>query len=530
MSNQTLMPAQDEKFNFKNIRTGRKSGVLLHITSLASPYGIGTLGAAACEFIDFLAQAGQCYWQILPIGPTGFGDSPYQSFSTRAGNPYLIDIDLLIQDGFLKKNEPAKFDFGTDQERVSFSLMWENRLSLFRLAWERMRDGEVPVSLSEEFEQFKHNEEEDWLAEYALFMSIKKAFDGVCYNEWPDEFKFRNAKALADFTAQHQDEIEFRKFLQFLFFRQWERLHLYARDSGVEIMGDLPIYVAEDSVEVWTQPELFQMDENLNPVFVSGTPPDDYAAGGQLWGSPLFKWEAHEEQGFKWWIERVRFQMRFYDMLRLDHFRGFESYWAVPYGDPTASRGQWKPGPADKLFDAIKTELGDLPMFAEDLGYMTKEVSEFRERTGFPSMKILQFAFNPDNLSDHLPHNLVENVVFYTGTHDNDTILGWREEEASEKELDFAKNYLGLNEEEGFVWGMMRGAATTVANTVIYQMQDLLELDNKARMNVPATLSGNLQWRMKPGVLTSELAQKLRNLTGISGRLSSKEPGTADQH
>ncbi|MDD2427844.1 MAG: 4-alpha-glucanotransferase [Eubacteriales bacterium] len=513
------MPAQDEKYNYKEIRTDRKSGVLLHITSLPSPYGIGTMGAEARDFIDFLVQAGQSYWQILPIGPTGFGDSPYQSFSTRAGNPYLIDIDLLIQDGLLKEDEAKQFDFGSEPERVDFSLMWKNRLSLFHLAWKRLSEDNLR-SLRLEFEEFIKEEGETWLHEYALFMSLKDAHGGIGWADWPDEFKLRDPVSLVKFSESHKEEIEFCEFMQFLFFRQWERLHVYARNAGIEIMGDLPIYVAGDSVEVWTQPELFQMDENLNPTFVSGTPPDDYSSGGQLWGSPLFKWEAHEADGFKWWIERVRFQMRFYDMLRLDHFRGFESYWAVPYGDATARRGQWVKGPADKLFNAIKDELGDLPLFAEDLGYMTKEVSAFRERTGFPSMKVLQFAFNPNDLSDYLPHNMVENAVLYTGTHDNDTIRGWIEEEASEEELEFAQQYLGLNEEEGFVWGMMRGAATTVAKTVIFQMQDLLELDNKARMNVPATLEGNWEWRMKDGVLSSDLAQKLRELTRISGRIS----------
>ncbi len=519
MTVETLYPVQDEKYNYKELRSGRKSGVLLHITSLPSPYGIGTMGEAARDFIDFLVQAGQSYWQILPIGPTGFGNSPYQSFCTRAGNPYLIDIDLLVQDGLLNKEELDQFDFGTDEEKVDFPLLWKNRMALLRLAWGRLRDIKVQV-LHEEFEEFKEAEGEDWLEEFAVFMSIKSAYGGIGLSDWPDDLRWRNPVRLAEFKETHKEEIEFREFLQFLFFRQWERLHTYARNSGIEIMGDLPIYVAGDSVEVWTHPELFQMDENLNPTFVSGTPPDGYTDGGQLWGSPLFKWEAHEAEGYEWWIERIRFQMRFYDMLRLDHFRGFESYWAVPYGDTTARRGQWVQGPADKLFDAIKAELGDLPLFAEDLGYMTKEVCEFRERVGFPSMKVLQFAFNPNDLSDYLPHNMVENAVLYTGTHDNDTILGWREEAASEEELAFAKQYLGLNEEEGFVWGMMRGAATTVANTVIFQMQDLLELDNRARMNIPATLNGNWEWRMKPDLLSSELVQKLRELTRISGRIA----------
>ena len=360
MTVDTLYPVQDEKYNYKELRRGRKSGVLLHISSLPSPYGIGTMGDAARDFIDFLVQAGQSYWQILPIGPTGYGNSPYQSFSTRAGNPYLIDIDLLIQDGLLKKEEVEQFDFGRDEEKVDFSLMWENRLTLFRLAWGRLRDIKVQA-LYEEFEQFREAEGEDWLEKYAVFMSIKSAHGCASWTCWPDDLKRRNPVRLAEFMEANQEEIEFHEFLQFLFFRQWERLHSYAGNSGIEIMGDLPIYVAGDSVEVWTEPELFQMDADLNPTFVSGTPPDDFTDGGQLWGSPLFKWETHEADGYKWWIDRIRFQMRFYDMLRLDHFRGFESYWAVPYGDSTARRGQWVKGPADKLFDAIKAELGDLP-------------------------------------------------------------------------------------------------------------------------------------------------------------------------
>ncbi|HHU07256.1 MAG TPA: 4-alpha-glucanotransferase [Clostridiaceae bacterium] len=512
----SLQISENPLFDYKEIRTGRKSGILLHITSLPSPYGIGTMGAAAREFIDFLVQANQSYWQILPLGPTGYGDSPYQTFSTRAGNPYLIDLDLLLQQGVLREDELKRFDFGSDPEKVDFELMWHNRLSLLRQGWQRVRDGH-PSALNKEFENFKQAEGDDWLHEYALFMSIKSKYQGAPWSDWPDPLRLRDPVKLVEFSEAHRDDIDFEKFVQFLFFRQWKQLHDYARNVGIDIMGDLPIYVAGDSVEVWSEPELFQLDENHTPTFVSGTPPDDYSAGGQLWGSPLFKWELHEERGFDWWIERIRFQMRFYDLMRLDHFRGFESYWAVPYGDETARRGQWVKGPADKLFDAIKEELGDLPLFAEDLGYITREVSEFRGRTGFPSMKILQSAFNPDASSDFLPHNLVEHAVLYTGTHDNDTILGWLKT-ADPEEINFAAHYLGLNDEEGKAWGLMRGAATTVCRTVIYQMQDLLGLGNEARMNVPATLSGNWQWRMKPGQLTSMLAEKMSELTRISGR------------
>lgn len=514
----SLQISDDPHYDYKKIRADRKSGVLLHISSLPSPYGIGTMGAKAREFIDFLVQANQSYWQILPLGPTGYGDSPYQTFSTRAGNPYLIDLDQLIQEGVILEDELRLFDFGSNPEKVDFNLMWRNRLLLLRKGWQRFHAGHLPA-LNKEFESFRQAEDDNWLNEYALFMSIKGEYKGASWSDWPDPLRLRDPVKLAGFSKSHRDDIDFQKFVQFLFFRQWQHLHSYARNAGIDIMGDLPIYVAADSVEVWSEPELFQLDENLIPTFVSGTPPDDYAEGGQLWGSPLFKWELHEERGFDWWIERVRFQMRFFDLMRLDHFRGFESFWAIPYGDETARRGQWVKGPADKLFDAIKKELGDLPLFAEDLGYITREVSEFRERTGFPSMKILQSAFNPDASSDFLPHNLVENAILYTGTHDNDTILGWLKT-ADPEEIEFAVRYLGLSDEEGKAWGLMRGAATTVCRTVIYQMQDLLGLGNEARMNVPATLSGNWQWRMKPGQLTSELAKKMSELTRISGRTS----------
>lgn len=514
----------DPRYNHKSLRQGRKSGILCHITSLPSPYGIGTLGDEALDFIDFLVLSGQSSWQILPLGLTGFGDSPYQSFSTRAGNPYLIDPDLLIQEGLLRPEDPAAFDFGRDPSRVDFHLMWANRRKLLRRAWETYQGGSFPT-LAQEFSRFCLKEDPDWLHDFALFMTLKDLEGGKPWQDWPKAYKLRDPLALLDLERDREDALLFEKFLQFLFFRQWDRVKAYAREAGIEMIGDLPIYVAEDSVEVWLEPGLFQLDEDLKPSRVAGCPPDGFSDEGQLWGNPLYDWEAHEAEGFRWWTDRVAFQLRLYDWLRIDHFRGLESYWAVPYGDKNARRGRWLPGPADALFEAIREALGPLPIIAEDLGYMTVEVEAFRDRTGFPGMKVLQFAFNPDAQSDYLPHNLPEKAVLYTGTHDNDTLAAWFVL-ADPAELAFAKAYLGLNEEEGLVRGMMRAAATSVCQTVIFQMQDLLELGDESRMNRPGTAEGNWQWRMLPGALTLDLASRMRELTRMSGRLGPGKKGS----
>ncbi len=507
----------DEGYNFRILREGRQSGILCHITSLPSPYGIGSLGAEALDFIDFLTLSGQSCWQILPLGVTGFGDSPYQSFSAYAGNPYLIDLDELVGEGLLPAGAPGSFDFGIDPGRVDFGLIWANRRRLLSLAWEKFQTGGFG-RLEHEFAVFTTKEDVSWLHSFALFMTLKASQAGRPWWSWPTPYKQQDPVALLEFERANGQAIQFEKFLQFLFFRQWKRVRTYAAKAGIEIIGDLPIYVAEDSVEVWREPGLFQLDGNLDPLFVAGCPPDYFSDDGQLWGNPLYDWEAHRAQAFSWWIERLRFQLSLYDRLRIDHFRGLESYWAVPYGDRTARRGHWEPGPGDALFEALARELGSLPLIAEDLGYMTEEVFQLRERTGFPGMKILQFAFNPDASSDYLPHNLTENTLLYTGTHDNDTIAGWLQT-APEEELAFARAYLGLNEEEGLVRGFMRGAATSVCRTVIFQLQDLLELDNESRMNRPGTAEGNWQWRLKPDSLTLELATGLRELTRMSGRL-----------
>ncbi|MFA5585972.1 MAG: 4-alpha-glucanotransferase [Saccharofermentanales bacterium] len=507
----------DERYNYKRVRQGRTSGILCHITSLASPYGIGTLGEEALSFIDFLALSGQSLWQILPIGITGFGDSPYQTVSANAGNPYLIDLDQLVREDLLPAEAPGQFSFGSNPQRVDFGLLWENRKKILELAWIRFRAG-GHAELEEAFRSFCREEDPVWLDDFALFMALKAAQGGKSWRLWPAPYKLRDSAALLDFQRANQQAVDFEKFLQFLFFRQWQELRLYASGAGISLVGDLPIYVAEDSVEVWLEPHLFQLDADLTPTNVAGCPPDSFSDLGQLWGNPLYDWEAHAREGFSWWTRRVRFQLRLYDALRIDHFRGLESYWAVPYGDKTARRGRWIPGPADSLFQALEAELGALPFIAEDLGYMTEEVYAFRERWGYPGMKVLQFAFNPDASSDYLPHNLTENAVLYTGTHDNDTLAGWFQE-ADPREIAFARSYLGLNEEEGLVWGMMRAAATSVCRTVIFQMQDLLGQGEEGRMNRPGTAEGNWQWRMPPDALSLDLASRMRELARMSGRL-----------
>jgi 4-alpha-glucanotransferase len=459
------------------------------------------------------------YSIILPLGATGFGDSPYQSFSSRAGNLYLIDPDELVRKGLLSEDAPKQFDFGDDPEGVDYGLLWKNRRDLLCLAWETFQE-KSSDSLKQAFATFRKNES-DWLQDYALFMTIKATMNGAPWRLWPDPLKWRNPVALVEFAESHRHDILFEQFIQFLFFRQWNRIREYASRMGVAIIGDLPIYVADDSVEVWQNPSLFQLDETLTPTYVAGCPPDAFSDDGQLWGNPLYDWDAHKKQGYEWWIERFRFQMRLYDIVRIDHFRGLESYWSVPYGDKTARRGQWIDGPADSLIEALDEALGPLPVIAEDLGYMTQEVYEFRERFGFSGMKVLQFAFNPDASSDYLPHNLAENTVLYTGTHDNDTIAAWIAN-ADPRELAFAKQYLGLNAEEGYIRGMLRGAATTVCQTVIFQMQDLLTLGDESRMNRPGQAEGNWRWRMLPDKLTLELVSSLRELTRMSGRLPSR--------
>lgn len=501
----------DEKYNFKKISENRTSGVLLHITSLPNEFGIGSLGEESREFVIKLKQAGQTWWQILPIGPTGYGDSPYQSFSSFAGNPYLINLDYLKNCSLLTDEEITEVKSLYDCNRVDFGKLYNERYITLRRAYERFDKSSL------DFESFCR-ENSFWLNDYALFMTLKDENNGKPWQEWEDKYKFRDKEAIEEFENNNFSKVNFYRFLQFQFFSQWDGLKRFAHENGIKILGDLPIYVAEDSSDCWANPELFSLDENLKPIWVGGCPPDGFSEDGQLWGNPCYDWQVHEETDYDWWVNRFKWLFSIFDCVRIDHFRGFESYWRIPAGDDTARNGSWIQGPGMKLFSKLKDELGELPIIAEDLGYMTKEVYEFRRETGFPGMKILLFAFAKDASSDYLPHNMDKNFVVYPSTHDSDTVIGWIKEHDSE-EVEFAKRYLNMTEEEGLNWGMIRGAMTSVADMAIFQMQDILGLGNETRMNYPGTASGNWTWRMKTGEFSEDLIEKLKLYTQMSGRL-----------
>ncbi len=491
----------------------RTSGVLMHLTSLPSPYGVGTMGQAARDFVDFLTAAGQTWWQILPIGPTSFGDSPYQSFSTFAGNAYLIDLDDLAADGLLKREEYASLDWGAEAQQVDYGLLYRQRTPVLRLAVRRLLE-DPPADL----EAFLSSNA-SWLPDYALFMALKEENGGRAWQEWPQPLRRREDAAVEAARTRLRSELRFWQGLQYLFFRQWSALKDYANSRGIRFIGDLPIYVSGDSADVWARPGQFQLDDDLRPVEVAGVPPDGFTADGQLWGNPLFRWEQMEADGFSWWIERIRRQKSFYDVLRIDHFRGFDAYFAIPCGETSARGGRWRQGPGIKLFRAVEQALGRQAIIAEDLGYLTDSVRELLRETGFPGMKVLQMAFDSRGAeSDYLPHNYGRNCVCYVGTHDNNTALGWLES-LSPADRAFAVNYLKLTEGEGLHWGLMRSALASVADTAIVTAQDLLGLGGEARMNEPSTLGKNWKWRALPGVFTPELAGRLRRETALYGRL-----------
>ena len=490
----------------------RTSGVLMPLTSLSSPYGIGTVGAAARTFADFLHSGGQSYWQILPVCPTSFGDSPYQSFSTFAGNPYLIDLDDLAEEGLLEPEEYRDLDWGDDPLRADYGRLYETRYPVLRRACARL--------LAKGPEEFRRFCEKNafWLEDYALFMALKDENGGRPWWEWPDGLRFREGGALADAARRLEEGAAFWRGVQYLFFHQWRAFKRYANDQGVSIVGDLPIYVALDSVDVWAKPELFQLDGTLSPTEVAGCPPDGFSADGQLWGNPLFDWEAMERDGFSWWASRIAHQLDTYDLLRIDHFRGFDSYYAIPYGETTARNGRWRQGPGLRFFEAVKEKLGELPVIAEDLGFLTDSVRKLLRDSGFPGMKVLQFAFDSREESDYLPHNYTKNCVVYVGTHDNDTALGWYES-ANPGDRAFAREYLRLSDQEGCGWGLMRGAWSSVADLAVVTAQDLLDLGSEGRMNIPSTVGENWKWRAPPGAFTPELADRLRRQTKLYGRL-----------
>ena len=487
----------------------RKSGILMHISSLPSDYGIGTMGREAYKFADFLQEAKQRCWQILPLGPTSYGDSPYQSFSTNAGNPYFIDLDILSEEGLLKKSDYSSLNWGKNSKSVDYETIYNNRFKVLRKAFNAFKSN-VPG----EFNEFLRKNEK-WISNYALFMSIKDANGGKSWFEWDEGLRKRDSHALWEFSSAHGDDIMFWEFLQFKFFEQWQKLKRYVNERDISIIGDIPIYVAPDSADVWVYPDLFELDGNLTPTSVAGCPPDAFSPTGQLWGNPLYRWQRHRELGYGWWIDRIKAATELCDIVRIDHFRGFESYYSVPYGEKTAERGQWLKGPGMELFGAVKNALGDLPIIAEDLGFLTEDVHNLLRNSGFPGMKVLEFAFDPREESNYLPHTYTQNSVVYVGTHDNDTILGWLKE-LDRDTVDFCKKY--LDTEDDIVWRMIKTAMASVSDTAVIQMQDYLELGSEARMNIPSTLGGNWQWRMGKRDATKKLAKKIADITRTYGR------------
>ena len=489
----------------------RCSGILMHITSLPGPYGVGTMGKQAFSFIDFLHDAGQSCWQILPLNPTGYGDSPYQSCSTFTGNHYLIDLETLVEEGLLEKQELENIPWCCREDKVDYGSLYNHRMAVLRKAYRR--HGET-----EEFARFRACNDH-WLPDFLAYMGLKDKFGGKPWYEWPEQQRVYTPSVIDDaWEYMGYDNIQFYCFVQYLFYKQWNRLHDYARSKGIRIIGDVPIYVPYDSVEVWRQPQLFQLDENLNPRAVAGCPPDGFTADGQLWGNPLYDWDAMEKDGFDWWIRRLEAAGELYDVVRLDHFRGLESYWSIPYGDSTARNGKWVKGPGMKFINAVKTALPELRMIAEDLGYLTPEVLQLRDASGFPGMKILEFAFDVKEPANYLPYTYTHNSVVYTGTHDNLTMQQWFDT-ADEESRNYAIEYMNLTEREGFVWGTIRTAFSTVSDTCIIPVQDLLALGGEARMNFPGTLSdSNWTWRMKDGTMEQLPAEKLLALTRLYGR------------
>ncbi|MDO4742820.1 MAG: 4-alpha-glucanotransferase [bacterium] len=479
------------------------SGILLHISSLPSKYGIGTLGKEAYKFVDFLCKSGQKYWQVLPLGPTGFGDSPYQSFSCFAGNEYFIDLDTLCDEGLLSETdlhelEPHCNDF------VDYGWVYDTRFKILEKAYNNFKN-RIPDDYISFCDQNRH-----WLDDYAAFMAFKNHFEGKAWSCWETAIKFRNKYAFNKLKSELHDKIEFFKVVQYLFYKQWFSLKRYANFNGIQIIGDLPIYAAFDSADVWANPTQFLLDDNLMPQSVAGCPPDCFSEDGQVWGNPLYDWKHMKNDRYCWWITRMKHSCELFDIIRIDHFRGFDEYYSIPFGDTTAANGRWESGPGMDLFDEINRRLNP-KIIAEDLGIITQSVRQLLQSTGFPGMKVLQFAFESDQNNPYLPHNYPENCVAYTGTHDNDTILGWFDSAQPEQAL-FAIQYLGLTKQEGYNWGMMRAVWNSPADTVIVTMQDLLSLTNEARMNLPSTLGDNWKWRMTADQISPSLANKLNTL------------------
>lgn len=494
----------------------RRNGVLMPISALSSEYGIGCFSKEAYEFADMLEQAGQSLWQILPLGPTGYGDSPYQSFSTFAGNPYFIDLKQLIDKGLLRPDECEPVKTAADAP-IDYQRLYETRFDLLRKAFERSGIREKP-----EYLKFCR-EQAEWLDDYALFMAVKQFNNGRSWELWEDGIRFRRPESVSEYRLKLSGEIEYYRYLQHTFFEQWQKLKLYANRKGIEIIGDIPIYVAPDSADIWANPDLFQLDAKGVPVAVAGCPPDSFSATGQLWGNPLYDWPAHKAEHYRWWIRRIAHCFKLYDIVRIDHFRGFDEYYSIPYGERTARHGSWCRGPGIELFEVLKEALGPLKIIAEDLGFLTESVERLLADSGYPGMKVLQFAFDSREDSDYLPHNYPRECVVYTGTHDNDTLKGWYET-IKEEDRNMACLYMNRCPDDpgGMNWPLICLAMGSVADTCIIPVQDFLETGPEGRINTPSTLGGNWEWRMKRDAFDEALIQKIRVLTEVYGRRGEK--------
>jgi 4-alpha-glucanotransferase len=496
----------------------RASGIILHPTSLPGPDGMGDLGPEIYKWINFLEETGCELWQVLPLGPTGYGDSPYQCFSAFAGNPYLISPALLLEQGLLSRNDLIdrpnfpleKIDFGS-------AIQW--KLIILERAFKRFCRSSR-AKLKAEFVEFQANQA-NWLDDFSLFMAIKQSLGGGSWEGWSSPLRLREPAALESFRSSHQEEITRIRFQQFLFFQQWQDVHEVCKQKGITIVGDVPIFVAHDSADAWSHSELFFMDRDRKPMFVAGVPPDYFSPSGQLWGNPLYKWAIHKKTGYSWWIERMKSALSLFDIIRLDHFRGFSDYWEIPAGMPTAEKGRWVKGPGADFFKYLFGKMGNLPIIAEDLGEISKDVFELRDLFGLPGMKILQFAFSGDPKDNFLPHNYPVNCVAYSGTHDNDTARGWYET-APEKERDFYRRYFSRPGED-ISWDLIRGVWSSVAMMALAPLQDFLNLDSNSRMNFPGKLGGNWDWRLPAGSLNSALSHRIAEINFLYGRLTNKQ-------
>lgn len=490
----------------------RSSGILMPISSLPGSYGIGSLGLPAYRFVDFLADAGQKWWQVLPAGPTSMGDSPYQSFSSNAGNSYFIDLDALCAEGLLEKSEIEGIDWESDPQYVDYGKIYENRFDVLKKAMHRgwTRDEEKITAFC--------MENSDWLEDYALFMACKRHFGMAAWTQWPDEdIRLHRGEALEHYRRMLDEDVRLFKYIQFLFFRQWDSLHGYMRERGIGFIGDMPIYVAMDSSDVWASPQSFLLDENNIPREVAGVPPDYFSADGQLWGNPLYDWHRMAGDDYGWWMRRVSGAARLYDVIRIDHFRGFESFWAVPYGESTARNGRWVKGPGMDFIGRLRSRFPQVEFIAEDLGFLTDDVRRLLHDSGFPGMKVLEFAFNPDELSDYMPHTYHENCVCYAGTHDNATLAGWLET-MDERGRSFVREYLGIERDAAIPEAVLRAGMASTATLFVAQLQDWLGLGDEARMNTPGLPAGNWRWRALEGQINKALADKIARSTWLYGR------------